>query len=592
MLKTKTPKAYAMALFLMVMMVLSSLVVVSFMASTSDIKQTRSNELKNQARMAGQDALARFYASLTSDKSFREAVIASHYDGSVWRTLSDVSSASAPTNQCDPTSSDICVKVRVGLEFFGNPAVADNMAKVNYESFEKKQTPVFQPLSAAVRVDVRSQCPAGDTDFKECPVSGAYSQRIVPSQFYEYAFYNQYSTLDPGLYQKAFPASASYTTNCADKYALRSNPDNTSSPTPRPSDGTCLEVAYQSDITTSFGDIIDGPIFTNDDYILVCNSPDFNSEVYANPAGIRDSSGSVKIWRSAGSAPYNYAGCSTSSPTWKAATPTDPGQPNGVRVPALETTMPSASEYVSNFINVISTAGEPFGVTLNSPLSRVELRPGTTGNTEYRVSTDSGSSWSSWSALPNGFLFSKGNLEVSGTYSGTVAVFAAGDLSIIGDLKRANSTSILGATAGGSLTISQLPAKDPASSNPSAVGPVDCPLTDTSCKNTAGSAIRQVDALLVSLSGSVSVPDWNTYHWDPKDAPTLKFDGIIASKYQGVFGGYNKDLGNLVSGYRKDFTFDSRLNDGASGVTAPFLPGPMTGNWTRLDLAEIPANTK
>jgi hypothetical protein len=99
---------------------------------------------------------------------------------------------------------------------------------------------------------------------------------------------------------------------------------------------------------------------------------------------------------------------------------------------------------------------------------------------------------------------------------------------------------------------------------------------------------REVDALLLSLQQGVYVQGWDTDpgSWVGQTPPTLHLFGAMASKFQGVFGGYDAATGELVNGFRKDFTFDSRLSNNSS-FTPAFTVSGTSDAWTRVDMSEV-----
>jgi len=62
----------------------------------------------------------------------------------------------------------------------------------------------------------------------------------------------------------------------------------------------------------------------------------------------------------------------------------------------------------------------------------------------------------------------------------------------------------------------------------------------------------------------------------------------MASLYQGVFAGYRADSGEVVSGFRKNFSYDDRMSAGI--LTPPYLLSLTSQTWQRLPAVEVPAN--
>lgn len=73
-------------------------------------------------------------------------------------------------------------------------------------------------------------------------------------------------------------------------------------------------------------------------------------------------------------------------------------------------------------------------------------------------------------------------------------------------------------------------------------------------------------------------------------APRLTFYGAVASRYQGVYGGFDTESGRLASGYRKNFYYDGRAAHDPS-LSPPLLISPVGTSWQRLDEVEVAPGT-
>lgn len=584
-----------MGLFVMVLMTISSLVLVSFMASTQDIAESQNAKDNGVTRAIGQDALSRFYAEFTTNEEFRADVIASKYDSTPFRSLDAVpfidltkASSSLPAlgGECDYTlDGSACVKISVALQFYDptNSGVGEELA-----GEAAKGNPVVTPQAIAVRADVFGQCPSGELSSTGCKIYGSFTQRIIPSQFYKYAFYNQYSVLDPtdsDVY-KTPQSQMSAQAKCGDKYGVRVNNKTTSGiPNSPRAANECIEIAYQADPSATSGsralrDVINGPLFSNDDYVLTCNSPRFEGGVYVNPTRVANpaKAGSALVYKAA-----SASGCVPSAtPEFNASI-----QENGKHLISLDTRMPNAANY-TKLADALARAGQ--ATVIESPTT-TEVEIVADGTLKVARVKINGST--TVTQVINNFLYIKGNATVKGESSASLSVYASGTLEIVGDVTRQycavpapGSTTadpcptVIGLAAGGPVNIRQTAthSQDP-----------NCPVSKllADCGNaTAANTPLKVQAILISLDSTVRVPGWGTYRWDSVDAPTLEFYGAIATKYQGVFGGYDQSYGNLISGFRKDFRFDRRLSEGS--VNVPFLPSPISGDWSRLDFSEIP----
>ena len=166
---------------------------------------------------------------------------------------------------------------------------------------------------------------------------------------------------------------------------------------------------------------------------------------------------------------------------------------------------------------------------------------------------------------------------MSGEIDGRVTIFASGNTKIVGDLKYSNKTSdtglgdVLGINSIGDIIIEPI-----------------APIAEN-C-NASNQPIRVVNALLVSLNGTVRTSNLNVPTSPTIElsgcAPKLEFFGAMATKYQGVFGLYDSLSSQVLRGYSKNFSHDDRST--RSGVFLPsYLVTPVGLQWVRVDVAEV-----
>jgi hypothetical protein len=476
-----------------------------------------------------------------------------------------------------------------------------------------------------VRVEVFDECASiGVLTAVNCRVNGIYTQRIQPDQFYDYAFYFQYATLDPAVYSpdlSSYPAGlTSPSAQCSLRYAASTTPGyDRRSP-------ACLSVAYQSTAAAApykrdvnndgvlddppasdlhpNRDVIDGPLFTNDDQLVTCNSPVFRSRVYAEPTlssttgRTRSTSYSRVFQRLVPASGDQFVGCSASNfpilvggASDQSQTPADaPGTRFGLKRASSEILLPNRQQF-QEVATAVAGSARVSGT--------IALRPGRDSASSPYTFTEASYNGGEYTRVSNGFIYASGNTRVSGTYAGALSIYAEGEATISADLfgvRPSGDTCVALASQRGTADVDE---NGEGSNSEGRGGRGDGIIDD--CRSvlglTAGGKInieqnagggRKVQAILVSLDNSPSVPQW--YEEQPWAAagtsPTLEFYGAMASKYQGIFGGYSSDeTAKLLSGYRKDFHFDRRLTEG--DLTPPFLPGPVvTDSWSRVDFSE------
>jgi hypothetical protein len=344
---------------------------------------------------------------------------------------------------------------------------------------------------------------------------------------------------------------------CADRYAVRVNPDSGLGPR----SSSCLDVAFVGAPTTGT-DVIDGPVYTADDRVVVCGNPSFA----ANPDSTKPQ---VTV---AGAGYGGQAWASANDVTAGSQCPdTIPPLLSSQRVDANVLAMPSGATSAQQAADI---ADPQYVIDQDAAINLAVTGSGASASTSLVVTTAAGTQVL---PLPSpGVVVVNGDAAVSGTLAGRLTVFAAGDISIPADLTyasggtSANTRDVLALVAGRSISIEQ-----------------SAPYPD-----------RSVNAVLVALSGSVYASGWSesltgSPAWDAAvasagRAPQLRLFGTIASKYQGVFSGFDPETGEVLSGYAKSFRFDPRPS---SGVATPaYVVSPAASSWLRLPAAQAPVD--
>ena len=252
--------------------------------------------------------------------------------------------------------------------------------------------------------------------------------------------------------------------------------------------------------------------------------------------------------------------------------------------PTFKDTVESVDDYITyynngNNINSFQLSNSPYdlpnfqgGVTLgttqiNMPTQDLNLRTASTsgglrlqGDTTIVLKSDgtmtvtnSNKGWNSKNmALPgNGALFvNSGNLTISGTLKGRLSVGSSSDVIIAGNVLYATDPRV-NATSTDTLGI---------------VAEQDVMIPSSASTNL------EIDASVMALNTSFYLQNWSSVA--AKGTLTV-FGGIIQNQ-RGPVGTFNAATGTKLSGYSKNYTYDTRLLSNPP----PFVP--TTGDYITL----------
>lgn len=536
----RTGRGYAMVLTVSLTMVLSMMAMALLTATRSDLEGSRAMQGRSEARNLSVSALEFVYAELVSDADVATALLdndaATSPSLSGFATQSQYGTESSPWAAWDGSNLVPCPDLLVDCVTFTARPDTDGNGTLR---------------GLVLDATARSRCQGWEP---RC-VYTRFQQRLRKAELFDFLFFQQYSTLDPDLYDPGLQIWAYQ--NCAERYAYRVNAES-SAPARDPS---CVSVAYNGESLTR-RDVITGPVYTSDDWIVVCGDPQFASMVSVAGAGYPPASATPQVWAAAGALNSADACPSTSNSLI-------PADQQEIQAPLLLLPEPTSAAEAANVASsqYVFTPADP---ALPVTLTLTTAGAGPAASTTVSVS---GSTADPASPLPlpenPGVIVVQGDVDVSGVLAGPLSIFSAGDLTITGDLVyeggavRSNTRDVLGLTAAGSVSITQ-----------DAV-PVD----------------REINAIILATSGSVFVQGWQfSRAADPEwiTPPTLTFFGAMASRYQGVFAGYRTDSGEVVSGFRKAFSYDDRMSSAL--VVPPYLLSLTSQTWQRLPAVEVPAN--
>jgi Tfp pilus assembly protein PilX len=356
------------------------------------------------------------------------------------------------------------------------------------------------------------------------------------SGFLDYVWYTKWETQSPLVYDSSSQSWAA--TNCGKGRKTRSS--------------SCKELQFPN------GDQVKGPIHTEDDSLLVCNSPTFG----------RNSGDKIEILgataQSNASVPSGSCG---NSPNWAGtlqipAKSVDLPESNGAiaQVADLKYTGTTCLNFktggVMDIYNNLTCTGTPTG---SKTLS---------GDTTIYVSSSSAcTAYNVTQTYPS--QPSCGNVGVKGTYSTNVTVASDNDIVIVGDLVH-SGTGLMGLIANQFVRVYH---------------PVGSNCGDNVYNASGRPWVNQIDAAILATNGSFL----NDNATCGDALGNLTINGAIAQKWRGIIGqtysscdrnGRNCTTGN--NGYIKDYNYDDRLRY----REPPNFLDPLTVSWNLLRSSE------
>jgi hypothetical protein len=513
-----------MGLFLVVLTVLTSTVVMLLGTAASESKNSYRQEQLTAAKLTGMSAIDSFYARLQTVPDFPEVTspAASRQDvnptGSPtpWFKLKD-GVVTACVDETEP-----CYQLQTDLTQGSRKKIMEVVAKVRY------------------------YCRGGTCSY------AYFNQRLRAWQFTDFLFYTQYNVISPGFYSQYPNYFAASNRNepdrCAKPYSERVLANL--------SDTECPMIAYTGD------DVIRGPVYTADNFVLVCPNgrgnvqqifPEPASKVYSLPVG------SDYPVRSANEASLRGdLGCNSLSPLRWGISATF-----SLRMPPTRTTFAQA-EAVSRFDLPADAVLTFNGRDINSVSSRGPERLVLTDGDVVTVDGNATINGGTFEGRVSLFVKNKVTVKDSLTYTGPIRDGAG------------NPTgSVLGINAGGDIVLEARRLARNSSTN--------------SCPTGPGNDF-ELDAILISLGGTVYADNMNRTLTNSECAQVLKIRGAVATKYQGVYGLYDGTTGEVLGGFIKQFEHDTRSVDDLDFLP-PYLVTPSGLQWIRLQLGEIYCET-
>ena len=527
---------------LAVVMTLTTTAVCVVLANTADARRSNARMVARAAAEAGADE---FFSRVIRDPGYFAApagggtppyldpATADPAYAPQWTTVP----AGAPQT-CTNSYDDVCVQVRAVVSRQpGNP-YAD---------------------AVTVEVTAATLCPSGVAHLATC-VTDTVHQRLTQRQFFDYLYLDQLETLDPLLY-----GTAADQATAARRCALLA--------TGRPAG--CTAVPFLS------GDVVSGPIHTNDTSFSDCGTPRFQPTLDRSGAPTHDPT-ALEATGAAVFVPAPSPACAGSSPALSTGVAEAPNAPSF-----------SFAVDVSGLAHVAATADSyrgPTTITLDGRSTPGRGRYGAVAGASPPTPADR-----PWPG--SGVIYVDGDAYVSGTACDPVSIAATGDIFVQDDLAYGPAATCPAAATGleADDSVVVLPTRGPAGPavNATTDRTVDAAvlaLGKHSCVSTAAGGASPPPGVTCSVAaggqlrgGSFYVQGWDTTPLGGAPPHVLHFYGAIASIWRGAIGGFDPATGRLVSGWAKDFAFDRHLRTSQP----PYFLAPVVAGWARSDLAQV-----
>jgi type II secretory pathway pseudopilin PulG len=353
------------------------------------------------------------------------------------------------------------------------------------------------------------------------------------SGFIDYIYYTKRETANPITYDGA----------AAQQWA-RDNCDTTRDKR----DGSCQEIQFKT------GDVIAGPVHTEDSSFWVCGTPQFGNS----------SADRVEIVAATSATSWYTQSCS--------GTPNTPGT---VIAPAKTLDLPKnnlqlASQATYTFsgrtclqfndaqLTVYTSPSWGNGViTCTGTSQTVTLGP----NTVIWIANN-GSCTDTYDHIQNYDNSSScGDVAVSGKYSTNVTIGAQDDIIVTDDLTHPNNEDAMMGLVANQMVRAYHP-----------VLPANHSSNGGSCSNNGGSQVNEIDAAILATQGSFIADNWDCGN----NLGKMTVKGAITQYWRGTVGTSN---GN---GYIKDYQYDDRLRY----REPPNFLDPTTALWSVLRQSE------
>lgn len=468
-------------------------------ASNGDLNLVQRNLDYKRAHAAAQAGVADYSFHLNNDNSY-------------WARCTSVPEPNA-VNQMGSTAKRRAVPGPAGASYAIELLPATGKSKC--ETAKPAETMLEQGSLNTGSFRIRSTGYAGDA---KVSLVATYKR----ASLLDYVYFTQLETLDPVTYWTTTMINGAYT-QCT-KFR-REGRQNANIP------GTsqkCIEINFVS------GDVIDGPLHTNDD-LLVCGSPTFGR----NAADIIEVSASEPGWQ-------KNSSCSNNNPNFKGPLKTTapvltPPPTNGKLKDV------AGSEYTFTGQTRIELNGDKIKIQVGTgPVVEKAAPPSGVVYVQNDPNVSCPASYSPYTRTDQMYPTTSicGNAIVRGGYSSQLTIAAQNDIIVEDDVVRSGS-GLLGLVANNFVRVYH-----PLEPSTTSTSYGDCNGTSSgSWKGRSHQHDLRIDAAILAINHSFIVDHYNCGH----ELDELEVNGAISQKFRGTVG----TTGG--TGYIKDYNYDDRL---------------------------------
>jgi hypothetical protein len=375
--------------------------------------------------------------------------------------------------------------------------------------------------------------------------------------FLDFLYLTDYEIVDPAL--SGDPSSC----------VFRAWQKNSASPTGWGPDPSNCNIVYWTDSAS-----LNGPVHTNDG-LYVCGSPQFNgdTDTYYNSPASQSVANSTRFVGPG--LTLNPLGCSNNplferlhDPASGADLPFPPAN-TAIRTQADGAVGGQGCLYTGPTTIVLHNSGNTGLMDVTSALTK-STNPGCGPGTNlalpangvvYVQTVPSGTSDPNHGTCTGSGC--NGDANVSGTLAGQLTIASQNDIIIRNNLvyhQYPNGTDVLGLIANNNVAVYH-------------------PVNSSGVNQTGSLTNPTIDAAILALDHSFFVQNWS------KGAAlgNLTVNGVITQEFRGAVGTFSGTPPSIVTGYNKDYTYDTRLKY----LSPPYFLSPTQSAWQRISYSEL-----